>query len=125
MSTNFSIQVNEVQKSYPPDVKALSGVSLQVGQHELFGLIGPDGAGKTSLIRILATLLLPGKGSASLEGLDVVKDFKAIRKIIGYMPGRFSLYQDLSVLENLNFFATIFKRVFNLSVLYAVFISSK
>ena len=74
----------------------------------MFGLIGPDGAGKTSIFRILTTVLLADKGSAALLGLDVVKDYKAIRNIIGYMPGRFSLYQDLTVEENLNFFATIF-----------------
>ena len=89
-------------------VQALTGISFEVSKGELFGIIGPDGAGKTSLFRILTTLLLPDGGRASVDGLDVVKDFKAIRKTAGYMPGRFSLYQDLTVLENLNFFATIF-----------------
>lgn len=81
---------------------------MQVSDGEIFGVIGPDGAGKTTLFRILATLLLPDKGTATLNGLDVVKDFRKIRNIIGYMPGRFSLYPDLSVEENLRFFATIF-----------------
>jgi ABC-type multidrug transport system ATPase subunit len=89
-------------------VEALRGISFDVQQGELFGIIGPDGAGKTSLFRILTTLLLPDGGKASVDGLDVVKDYKAIRKRVGYMPGRFSLYQDLTVEENLNFFATIF-----------------
>jgi ABC-type multidrug transport system ATPase subunit len=81
---------------------------LSVEKGELFGLIGPDGAGKTSIFRVLTTLLLPDGGSASVNGFDVVKDYKEIRSRVGYMPGRFSLYQDLSVEENLNFFATIF-----------------
>ncbi|MDP9230182.1 MAG: ABC transporter ATP-binding protein [Bacteroidota bacterium] len=89
-------------------VKALQGVSFEVDQGELFGIIGPDGAGKTSLIRILTTLLLADSGDASVDGFDVVKDYKEIRKRVGYMPGRFSLYQDLTVAENLEFFATIF-----------------
>lgn len=81
---------------------------MEVGRGEIFGLIGPDGAGKTTLIRIIATLLLPDEGRASLDGLDVVGDYRAIRRRVGYMPGRFSLYPDLSVEENLNFFATLF-----------------
>jgi ABC-type multidrug transport system ATPase subunit len=89
-------------------VQALSDINLHVQKAELFGLVGPDGAGKTSLMRILATLLLPNGGSAAINGADVVKDYRAIRRNIGYMPGRFSLYQDLSVEENLSFFATIF-----------------
>src|SRR5678815_5701874 len=89
-------------------VQALQGISFTVAQGELFGIIGPDGAGKTSLFRILTTLLLADSGKVSVDGFDVVKDYKAIRKRIGYMPGKFSLYQDLSVEENLNFFATIF-----------------
>lgn len=89
-------------------VEAMKGISFEVGKGELFGIIGPDGAGKTSLFRILTTLLLPDGGNASVDGLDVVKDYKTIRTRIGYMPGRFSLYQDLSVEENLEFFATIF-----------------
>ena len=90
-------------------IEALKDVSFEVEPGELFGIIGPDGAGKTSLFRILTTLLLADKGNASVDGLDVVNDFKSIRKRVGYMPGRFSLYQDLTVLENLEFFATIFE----------------
>lgn len=90
------------------EVAALSDISFDVSQGELFGIIGPDGAGKTSLFRILTTLLLADRGKAMVDGYDVVKDYKAIRKRVGYMPGRFSLYPDLSVEENLNFFATIF-----------------
>jgi len=89
-------------------VQALQGVSFDVNQGEIFGIIGPDGAGKTSIFRILTTLLLPDGGSATVDGLDVVKDYKKIRTRVGYMPGRFSLYQDLTVEENLQFFATIF-----------------
>lgn len=103
-----SIRIQELCKSYK-DTKALNNISLSVDKGELFGFIGPDGAGKTSLFRILATLLRPDKGSANVEGLDVVKAYKKIRKIVGYMPGKFSLYQDLSVEENLKFFASIFK----------------
>ena len=88
---------------------SLNDINLKVEEGELFGLIGPDGAGKTSLFRILATLLLPSSGKASVLGLDVEKDMYAIRRKLGYMPGRFSLYQDLSVEENLNFFATLFE----------------
>jgi ABC-type multidrug transport system ATPase subunit len=87
---------------------ALHGISFDVQKGELFGLIGPDGAGKTSLFRILTTLLLAEEGKATVDGFDVVKDYKEIRKRVGYMPGRFSLYQDLTVKENLDFFATIF-----------------
>lgn len=90
------------------EVTALNDISFNVQQGELFGIIGPDGAGKTSLFRILTTLLLADSGKATVDGFDVVKDYKAIRKKVGYMPGKFSLYQDLSVEENLNFFATIF-----------------
>jgi len=89
-------------------VTAVEDVSFSVEKGELFGLIGPDGAGKTSIFRILTTLLLPDGGSASVTGFDVVKDYKKIRQTVGYMPGKFSLYQDLTVEENLNFFATIF-----------------
>lgn len=102
-----AVSVNGISKSYGP-VRALEGVSMEVGRGEIFGLIGPDGAGKTTLIRIIATLLLPDEGQASLDGLDVVGDYRAIRRRVGYMPGRFSLYPDLSVEENLNFFATLF-----------------
>jgi ABC-2 type transport system ATP-binding protein len=104
-----TVEVNKVKKLYENGtVVALDDVSLSIKEGELFGLIGPDGSGKTSLFRVLTTLLLPDGGSASVCGLDVVKDFKKIRHIVGYMPGRFSLYQDLSVEENLNFFATVF-----------------
>ncbi|AKQ45715.1 ATPase [Rufibacter radiotolerans] len=89
-------------------IQALKGVSFEVAQGEIFGIIGPDGAGKTSLFRILTTLLLPEGGQATVDGFDVVQDYKAIRQRVGYMPGRFSLYQDLTVAENLEFFAAIF-----------------
>ena len=105
-----SVIVENIIKTYgkKKEVVALSAISFEVAQGELFGIIGPDGAGKTSLFRILTTLLLADSGKVSVDGFDVVKEYKAIRKRIGYMPGRFSLYQDLSVEENLNFFATIF-----------------
>lgn len=89
-------------------VTALQGLSFDVNQSELFGIIGPDGAGKTSLFRIMTTLLLADSGTVSVDGFDVVKDYKSIRNRVGYMPGRFSLYPDLTVRENLEFFATIF-----------------
>ena len=89
-------------------VDALNDVSFTVDTGEIFGLIGPDGAGKTSLFRILTTLLLPESGNAAVDGFDIRKDFQEIRNRVGYMPGKFSLYQDLSVQENLEFFATIF-----------------
>jgi len=104
---NPSISVRNISRSYGT-VKALDNVSFEVPKGELFGFIGPDGSGKTTLFRILATLVIPDEGSATVEGFDVVKGFKKIRKIIGYMPGRFSLYMDLSVEENLSFYATIF-----------------
>lgn len=103
----FSIEVNNVSKSYGK-VKALDNVSFAVGKGEVFGLIGPDGAGKTSLYRILCSLLLPETGNATVEGYDVVKQMTEIRRRVGYMPGKFSLYQDLTVEENLHFFATLF-----------------
>ena len=101
------IEVNNISKSYGR-VKALQDVSFSVGKGEVFGLIGPDGAGKTSMFRILCTLLLADEGTASVDGFDVVKQMTDIRKRVGYMPGRFSLYQDLTVEENLKFFATLF-----------------
>ncbi len=101
------IHVNSISKSYN-ETLALDNVSLQVNENELFGLIGPDGAGKTTLFRILTTLLLANSGTATMNGFDVVTHYKSIRNMIGYMPGRFSLYQDLSVEENLNFFASVF-----------------
>ena len=102
-----SIIVSGISKSYGK-VKALQDVSFAVEKGEVFGLIGPDGAGKTSMFRILCTLLLPEAGTAMVEGFDVVKQMTDIRKRVGYMPGRFSLYQDLTVEENLKFFATLF-----------------
>src|SRR6185503_14450319 len=89
-------------------VVALQGINFEVKKGELFGIIGPDGAGKTSLFRILTTLLLADQGTATVDGFDVVKGYKTIRERVGYMPGRFSLYPDLTVQENLDFFATIF-----------------
>ena len=104
--------IDHIVKSYTTKkdkVTAVNDVSFEVEKGELFGIIGPDGAGKTSLFRVLATLLIQDSGKALIDGLDTVKDYKAIRERIGYMPGRFSLYQDLTVEENINFFATIFK----------------
>lgn len=91
------------------EIVAVDHVSFSVKEAEIFGLIGPDGAGKTSIFRMLTTLLLPDSGSATVEGFDIVKEYKSIRNTVGYMPGRFSLYQDLSVEENLDFFATVFE----------------
>lgn len=104
-----AVLLDHITKTYDNGkVLAVNDVSLQVAEGELFGLIGPDGAGKTSLFRILTTLLLPDKGQATVRGYDCVKDYKIIRSKIGYMPGKFSLYQDLTVKENLDFFATLF-----------------
>jgi ABC-type multidrug transport system ATPase subunit len=106
-----AIIVDNIVKKYQvekSEVIALNGISFEVAKGELFGIVGPDGAGKTSLFRILTTLLLADSGKASVEGFDVVKEYKTIRKRVGYMPGKFSLYQDLTVEENLDFFATIF-----------------
>ena len=102
-----AIEVHHISKSYGK-VKALEDVSFSVGKGEVFGLIGPDGAGKTSMYRILCTLLLPNMGSATVDGYDVKRQTREIRRRVGYMPGRFSLYQDLTVEENLYFFATLF-----------------
>ena len=101
------IAVKNLHKTYGK-ATALNDLSFSVNDGEIFGVIGPDGSGKTTLFRILASLILPDGGSAEMNGHDVVKEYKTIRKIIGYMPGRFSLYQDLSVEENLRFFATVF-----------------
>jgi ABC-2 type transport system ATP-binding protein len=101
------IHIEQVNHAFG-QVQALQSVNIEVPRGELFGLIGPDGAGKTTLFRILATLLIPDSGSAHVDGLDVVRDYKAIRHKIGYMPGRFALYQDLSIIENLTFFASVF-----------------
>ena len=104
-----AVEVHDIVKSYRKGaVQALHGVSFEAGHGEIFGIIGPDGAGKTSLFRILTTLILPDSGTASVDGLDIVRDYKAIRNCVGYMPGRFSLYQDMTVEENLTFFATVF-----------------
>ncbi len=103
----MSISVKHISKSYH-NVKALQDISFNVNAGELFGLIGPDGAGKTTLFRVLTTLLFADHGMAKVAGYDVVTDYKNIRNSVGYMPGKFSLYQDLTVEENLNFFATIF-----------------
>jgi ABC-2 type transport system ATP-binding protein len=102
-----AIEVNHVSKSYGP-VKALDDVTFSVAKGEVFGLIGPDGAGKTSMFRILCSLLLPESGTSTVDGFDVVSQMKEIRRRVGYMPGKFSLYQDLTVEENLQFFATLF-----------------
>ncbi len=104
----YPIIVEKVSLSYGP-ICALKDISISVEEGELYGLIGPDGAGKSSLFRILATLILPDSGKASLVGLDVVDNYKAIRKIVGYMPGKFSLYGDLTVEENLMLFARLFE----------------
>jgi ABC-2 type transport system ATP-binding protein len=103
-----AVIVKNLVKVYGKDKTAVDDVSFSVKPGEIFGLIGPDGAGKTSIFRVLTTLLLPDGGSATVDGSDVVKDYKQIRNKVGYMPGKFSLYQDLSVEENLNFFATVF-----------------
>lgn len=101
------IQVHKLFKSFG-DVEALNEIDLEVQDSEIFGLIGPDGAGKTTLFRILTTLLIPDSGTANVCGFDVVKEYKEIRKRVGYMAGRFSLYHDLTVQENLKFYATVF-----------------
>jgi len=103
----MSISLKNISKSYNK-VNAVQNISFNVKEGELFGLIGPDGAGKTTLFRILTTLLIPNEGEAMVANFDIVKDYKSIRNNVGYMPGRFSLYQDLTVEENLEFFATIF-----------------
>ena len=101
------VEINDVSKSYGK-IKALSKVSFSVEEGEMFGLIGPDGAGKSTLYRLLATLLVPDSGSLTVMGHDTVKDYRLLRRLIGYMPERFSLYPDLSISENLNFFASLF-----------------
>lgn len=105
----IAVSIQNIVKTYDKGkVHALDNISFEVKKGEIFGIIGPDGAGKSSLFRILTTVLLPDSGVATLDGFDVVRDFKAIRQRVGYMPGRFSLYQDLSIEENLSFFATVF-----------------
>lgn len=107
METQNAIEINGLTKCYGK-VTALDGVSFDVRQGELFGLIGPDGAGKTTLFRLLTTLLNPDSGTATVDGMDIVSEYKQIREVVGYMPGRFSLYPDLSVEENIAFFAALF-----------------
>ena len=102
-----SIKVKNITKRYG-DVTAVDNISFEISKGELFGIIGPDGAGKTSLFRILTTVTLPDSGEAFVQGLDILTDFKKIRKLIGYMPGKFSLYQDLTVEENLKFYSSVF-----------------
>lgn len=106
-NSDSAVRAGNLVKTFG-DVKAVNGISLDVPHGETFGIIGPDGAGKTTLFRILNSLIIPDSGMAEVEGLDTVKDYREVRRIIGYMPGKFSLYQDLTVEENLNFFATIF-----------------
>lgn len=103
----MSIKVQNISKSYSK-IQAVENITFDVNPGEIFGLIGPDGAGKTTIFRILTTLLLADTGTASVAGFDVLKNYKTIRNCIGYMPGKFSLYQDLTVEENLTFFATLF-----------------
>jgi len=103
----IKIKAQNISHNYE-ETKALRNASFEVNESEIFGLIGPDGAGKTTIIRILNTLILPKEGKGEIMGYDIVKDYRQIRKIVGYMPGRFSLYEDLSVEENLKFFAGIF-----------------
>lgn len=104
------ISVSDISKSFGKkgEIKALSHINMEVREGELFGLLGPDGAGKTTLFRIVTTLMLPDSGHVTVRGYDVIKDFKILRSKLGYMPGRFSLYQDLTVVENLTFYASIF-----------------
>ena len=108
MISDNGIVVDSISRAYG-STQALNKVSLNVGKGEIYGLIGPDGAGKSTLFRILTTLLLPDSGTAMVAGYNCVKDYREVRKKVGYMPGRFSLYQDLTVEENLNFFASVFK----------------
>jgi ABC-2 type transport system ATP-binding protein len=104
-----AVTLNGIRKTYDKgSIVAVNDVSFTVEKGELFGLIGPDGAGKSTIFRILTTLLLADKGAATVAGMDVVKDFRKIRECVGYMPGRFSLYQDLTIEENLQFFASLF-----------------
>lgn len=101
------VEVKNIRKKYG-DIEALRGVSFSAEKGEIFGIIGPDGSGKTSLFRILTTLILADEGDAFVDGFNVVSEYKSVRGIVGYMPGRFSLYQDLTVEENLSLFATVF-----------------
>lgn len=106
MSVN--IHIEHLKKSFQ-EIEALKDINLDIAENSLFGVIGPDGSGKTTLFRVLTSLLLPDSGKLQIDGLDVVNDYKKLRQIIGYMPGRFSLYMDLTVEENLEFYARIFK----------------
>ena len=105
---SVTVSISHLYKSFN-DTVALNDIHIDIGAGELFGFIGPDGAGKTTLFRIITTLLKPDKGTVSVNNFDVVNDYREIRKITGYMPGRFSLYMDLTVEENLKFYAGIFK----------------
>jgi len=107
INSDIAISCKSISKKYGR-IEALNDINFEVSRGEIFGIIGPDGAGKTTLFRILTTLILANAGTAVVDGFDVVADYKEIRKRVGYMPGRFSLYQDLTVEENLNFFATVF-----------------
>lgn len=103
------ISIRQLTKTYDNGrIHALRGIDIDIEEGEMFGLVGPDGAGKTSLFRILATLLLPTSGTAVVDGQDVVRSYRRLRRSIGYMPGTFSLYRDLTVAENLHFFADLF-----------------
>lgn len=106
-NSDIAVRAENIVKSHGT-VKALDGISFDVGRGETFGIIGPDGAGKTTLFRILTSLMLPDSGRASVDGMDTDRDYRRVRQVIGYMPGKFSLYQDLTVEENLRFFATLF-----------------
>lgn len=109
MNGNVSIEVSQLTKRYGrAKTDAIRDVTFHVNEGEIMGLIGPDGAGKTTIIRILTSLILADEGSATVAGMDVVRDYKRLRGTVGYMPGRFSLYMDLTVEENLNLFATVF-----------------
>ena len=105
---DIAVEISHISKNFGK-VLALDDISCTIKQGEIFGFIGPDGAGKTTLFRILTTLLLPSKGKATVDGMDVISNYMDIRKNVGYMPGKFSLYQDMSVEENLAFFAGVFK----------------
>ncbi len=104
-----AISIKGVNKTYSGKIEALKNINLDVEEGEVFGLVGPDGAGKSTLFNILTTLLLPDSGELGVFGMDVIRDYKSVRQIIGYLPGTFSLYPDLSVQENLNFFAVMYK----------------
>lgn len=101
------VKIEQISKSFA-DVEAVKSCNIEVKEGEMFGIIGPDGAGKTTLLRMITSLIVPDKGKISLWGFDPVKDYKQVRKMIGYMPGKFSLYMDLTIEENLEFFATVF-----------------